>query len=601
MQPFHIPDSVKTIRVFFPVLMVVLVAGLYVSSLDNPFMLDDIAVIVNNPDVVEPGGMGSLWLHDIWNGQHGESIKYQPLTVLTYRLNAQMTGLSPVGFRVVNAGLLGLVGLLVALWIGRYTGHPAAAALAGFVFVAHPANAESVNHLVGRSDLLAMVGVVGFALVQRLVLELLGAHRKRGIEGPVRVGAVAGVGMAAGLVFASVALLSSDTGLVVIPVAVAQGWVAYPRKKGRPTVGIRCVLHGATAICVAVPAWVYLWGYEIAASMAVAPGGVGRPIGVYDVGVNPLAGLELAERVPAALTILSHYGGLVVRPGVGFYHSPWAIPGWDSASTLSGVFLLLTAVGVLGATAYRRHWGTIAVVLVLSQYVLVSNLGGATQAYASNLRSMPFTVAGAFVLAWLINRTTGGSTRARVVAAVPCAVVVGMSLVLVLKVNELWFSPARLMAAELARRPEDPVAMYHYGSALVNAGRFERGAFWLEGSLGHRASSMRARHQLALARLMRGDTSGARTLYVRILDMDGGDVRACAQLANMALAESDLVAARGYVERAVGMQPLSVEVMLLRARLAAAEGDVVEAERWYRVVLEREGGNVLAREGLAGL
>ena len=45
--------------------IVVIVAGLYVSALDNPFMMDDHIVIVNNPDVTEPGRLARRWTNDV--------------------------------------------------------------------------------------------------------------------------------------------------------------------------------------------------------------------------------------------------------------------------------------------------------------------------------------------------------------------------------------------------------------------------------------------------------------------------------------------------------------------------------------------------------
>ncbi|NJL31988.1 MAG: hypothetical protein HC898_10340 [Phycisphaerales bacterium] len=48
---------------YLPLVMCLLVAGLYSSSLRNPFLEDDRSIITANPDVVEPGGWAKLWHH----------------------------------------------------------------------------------------------------------------------------------------------------------------------------------------------------------------------------------------------------------------------------------------------------------------------------------------------------------------------------------------------------------------------------------------------------------------------------------------------------------------------------------------------------------
>ena len=39
------------------------------------------------------------------------------------------------------------------------------------MLVAHPANTEAINHLVGRADLLAVLGIVAFLYLQRRAQE----------------------------------------------------------------------------------------------------------------------------------------------------------------------------------------------------------------------------------------------------------------------------------------------------------------------------------------------------------------------------------------------------------------------------------------------
>ena len=152
---------------FLPAAAVVLAAFLlYLNALPNPFLLDDHDAIATNPDVVQPARLGRLWVDDYWAGRGDDPNLYRPLTILSYRLNAAASGLSPEAFRLVNVLLLGLLGAGVLAWCRRWVG-AAPATFAGLVVVAHPAAAETINIIVGRADLLAMLGVVAFLLVQQ--------------------------------------------------------------------------------------------------------------------------------------------------------------------------------------------------------------------------------------------------------------------------------------------------------------------------------------------------------------------------------------------------------------------------------------------------
>lgn len=79
----------------------------------------------------------------------------RPLTMFTFALNWRFSEFSPVGFRVVNLLLHLLNGVLVFFLCKRlFKCADAVAMVAGLLFLVHPATAESVNYIVGRSGLL---------------------------------------------------------------------------------------------------------------------------------------------------------------------------------------------------------------------------------------------------------------------------------------------------------------------------------------------------------------------------------------------------------------------------------------------------------------
>ena len=86
--------------------------AVFLNSLFGDFIFDDVHAIVRNRDVLGEASMADLWLNDYWGMQliSNDSHKsYRPLTVLTFRLNHALHGLSPVGFHAFNVALHGVV------------------------------------------------------------------------------------------------------------------------------------------------------------------------------------------------------------------------------------------------------------------------------------------------------------------------------------------------------------------------------------------------------------------------------------------------------------------------------------------------------------
>ncbi|MDR3703410.1 MAG: tetratricopeptide repeat protein [Candidatus Sulfopaludibacter sp.] len=113
------------------------------ASLGSGFHFDDYAIFAD-PALASPAG----WLR-IWTLR-----QTRPLTYLTFWLNVQTSGQSPVGYHAVNLALhLGAV--LLAFECLRRLLPPRAALVAAAIFAVHPLQAESVDYVWGRSIVLA--------------------------------------------------------------------------------------------------------------------------------------------------------------------------------------------------------------------------------------------------------------------------------------------------------------------------------------------------------------------------------------------------------------------------------------------------------------
>ncbi len=134
-----------------------LVATVYGSTLQSPFLWDDRRLIVEQ--ILEaPRSLGSYLFTPFWNSaETGESYRgfFRPLTTLSFVWDADLDGGNPVGFHLTNLVLhLATVAALFAV-ARRFGANLIPAAAMGLVFGLAPRLTESVSWISGRTDVLA--------------------------------------------------------------------------------------------------------------------------------------------------------------------------------------------------------------------------------------------------------------------------------------------------------------------------------------------------------------------------------------------------------------------------------------------------------------
>ena len=131
----------ENFRLFIGIVVVGLAAvGIFLNSLYGDLVFDDVHAIIRNRfgaedypclryltvscrDVLGETPISSLWVNDYWGDllSSNESHKsYRPLTVLTFRINHAVHGLSPVGYHLVNVVAHALVSILSVLLYHRF-------------------------------------------------------------------------------------------------------------------------------------------------------------------------------------------------------------------------------------------------------------------------------------------------------------------------------------------------------------------------------------------------------------------------------------------------------------------------------------------------
>lgn len=157
-------DSRAALLWMAAILLTVLVV--YVPSLSGDFCLDDDLIIVDSTTAHGLRHLPEAFRTHFLPGFIGaESLYYRPLITVSFQLDYSLWGLNPHLFRFTNLLLyLACTGLVFGL-ARKLTGSLQAAGLAGLAFAVLPSHTESAAWICGRTDIIAVIFMLGSLLV----------------------------------------------------------------------------------------------------------------------------------------------------------------------------------------------------------------------------------------------------------------------------------------------------------------------------------------------------------------------------------------------------------------------------------------------------
>ncbi len=318
--------------------------AIYLPSLANEFLFDDIHIVVRNPVVCGPSlDVGRIFGSDYWADlRPNENSAYRPLTILLHAVTCQVAGAEPAIHRALSLLFHGLNAVLVFFLLRRLLGTGrrewAATVLGSVAFAVHPLNSEAVLFLSNRSDLVAATSCLGVML---LALELV---FRPGPPGRVdRTGVAQLVGIAVVQAFGIFSKESAVAAPVLAGMVTLLAWGTLPApSRGR----FPWVRLGLALVASAAAINMYL------AARSGVLGGLYRGAG-YSALDNPLVLAPFADRARTAIEILGRYVGLFFAPTHLSADYSFAqimpITSWLAPPFLAGaaVCVALVAVGLL--------------------------------------------------------------------------------------------------------------------------------------------------------------------------------------------------------------------------------------------------------------
>lgn len=426
------------------VLVVALVgAALYLTTLGNGFVMDDGYNVVRNEEIRSLADVPGLFFRtvgagsaDAYERQINQSY-WRPLAATSFAVDYAIWGLRPLGFHLTNVLLYGALCALVAFAVLRLTRSPVAALVGGLWYAVHPVHAEAVNLVTYRTEILAALAVAG-ALA---LLAADGGRRRARTLVLVALVYVAG-------------LLSKESA------ATLPGWLFLAQlatNRDRPLMQRPWwALYGVLAAV--------LVGWFVARAALIEP-----------MEVRFFGDLEPALLFLSVMKIYGLYVRLLLFPWPMTPFYDWTIlaPAASLADpeALAGLAALLVTIAL--AVSLRRRAPLVALGLgcwlvgLLPFAQLVPLPVGAAERFLL----IP-TIGVALIVGEAARSLWGHSQRRRTLAVAGAVLAVGYSA-MVLARNPDWQSDLRLQEATVTSYPESFNAHHVLGQLYQDAGRID--------------------------------------------------------------------------------------------------------------------------------
>lgn len=525
----------------------------YLGALGSPFVYDDMATVVENPSLRDPGNLGAVLVHD----------RFRPLVNASYALDYAFWELRPFGYHLTSVALHAVcVALFFALAqtvfadrrrrlaAGRDRAAGPDPAVAGFaaaaLFAVHPAMTEAVGYVSGRSEVLCGVFFLSSFLLLRAFL--------------VRGGAVR---LAAGLAGFVLAVAAKEIGAMLpFVLAVYDLLLLGGSRQDR-----RCRFRT----------------FHLPLGALVVAGAAVRLAAFFGLESSSLP-RSVWQHVLAEWEVVWRYVGLLFLPlSQSVAHAPREVATLADPRALAAG----AALAVLAAAAVRLRrssplfaLGTAWFLLLLAPSSTVIPLNELMAEHRLYLASCGFFLA-----------LVGAASRARVPRAVPAA---GLALALIALAaatvarNRVWADPVALWSDAVAKAPHSWRARFGLGDALRARGDCDAAVAAYAEAIRLRPADLDSRMNLGICLAQTGRYGEARDAFAAALEIDPRFVKAHNNLGRLAVITGRLQLGERYFRQALELDPANVTARLNLIQLYRQEGrDPAEILRLCREVAER--------------
>ncbi len=541
-----------------PALVAGLAALVYLNALDNPFVYDDRATVLDNPSLADLRNWRFVLVYSL----------FRPLVNVSYALDAAVWGLRPFGFHLTNVVLHALNGWLF-FHVARHAyedsrrrqGQPVdapRAALAAFagaaLWAVHPVMTEAVGYVSGRSEVLcATFFLSAWLLVRRGLVD----------RRPVR--------LVAGGVALLAALASREVAVAFPFVFFLYDWLCLGRTAEERRRRV--------------------WRWHLPAMSFVVLAAIARLLTLV-FAERPLGDSPWHTLLTQTTVVVRYLWLLVLPVGQSIVHPVRQVTQVGDPAFLAAATVVAGAVGWAWRTRRRAPLAALGMGWFL--FVLLPSSSAVALRESMAEHRVYLASAGVFLVAGAVFASGAGDgggqrrppRRRDRGLRLGLAALLAVLALLTVERNRVWSDPVRLWAEAAARAPAYWEAHYALGDALRDAGRCAEAVDAYRAVLALRPGHRDAWNNLGICLAESGNPAGARQAFERALAIDPGFARAETNLGNLALMERDPVRARAHFERALALDPRNITARRqLAALFETAFGDPAAAARLCREIL----------------
>jgi tetratricopeptide (TPR) repeat protein len=423
---------------------------LYANTLTHDYVLDDKAIISQNP-ITQQGihGIGQLLTHPQYFGAIDKQTRlYRPVPMMTHAIEYEIFGMNPHAAHLINVILYVLLCVLIyrmfCLWFEE--NHPALPFLAALLFMAHPIHTEVVANIKGRDEILVLIFcccsiIFSFRFIrEKLIRSLIFS-----------------------ILLFGLALFSKEDALpflVIIPLTLF-----YFSKAGR-----KRILYVSASMVVITLAYVY-------ARSCVFEGA--SPYHFFRSYFHYTA--SRSDGLATAMGTFSDYFRLLIFPHPLVWSYTWnQIPliswvNWKALTSLALLFFL-TVYGLI--LLPKKNLVSFCILSFLLSWSIVSNILFPISAVFAErfmfIPSLPFVIALAYFILKLSGLQNGNifpvrsdlSAAGVICLAVFSLIFIGYSLKTVSR-NSAWKDDFTLFSHDIRYQPENVLANFFLGGEYV--------------------------------------------------------------------------------------------------------------------------------------
>jgi protein O-mannosyl-transferase len=533
---------------------------LYVNSLGNPFVFDDLHTIVHNL-FIKSFRYIPLFFQGTYTSETtvGRGM-LRPLLMITFSFNYFFSGLKPFGYHCINI----LIHFLNAVLLFQLVKHlkkdlPFAVSLGTvLLFVCHPLNTQAVSYITCRSDLL-----VTFFILAGMVLYL---KQKQALV----------------LLMYLCALLTKESALVFgLLIFAVDILVAHPKAPLFQSLKRRGIFYIGLAI-LSVAYWQYRYFM------------IGSSAGILAPLASPLRSFSSNALTQAA--VLFFYLRLFLFPyPLSIHHSFPALTSiYEPAAFLSilGIAVLIVMIWVLRK---KQPWVSFGLawygICQLPKFYAVLNIVAAEHHFYCAGIGLYFIAVLAFD--WLYRRW-------KQVTLCFYACVLGIFIVLVWMRNYEWSSATRLWESVLKHEPASTIALHNLGVEYLNEGDYRKAKSLIAKSLALSntiENQVTGRINLAYVAEKEGRFVDAERLLFQAKGIDNRNSHIFNFLGRVYLAMGRNSEARLAWEEGLRINPAASEMLVGLGQLCLLENDPALAKEYFQSAIKADPDSYLGYYG----